>query len=427
MRKKVLGLATGLVAVFTIAACSEKLEGGGSCPLLCPQQSVTLRDTTIDGLVVDTTIPGLPSIGQEPYVMLAAHGDTLDARGIVRFDTLPASYSKSGADSVIVNLDTAHLVVPIVFDSTKRPRAPITIELYNVDTTDTANVSANMDTSTAVLGPLFRANRLIGSRTFAPESLSDTLRIPISTDTVLDRIKNGTRLRVGFRLVSSQSADLRIGTALSGMPVRLRMRPSLDTSVAPVFVSPLSLTPAGQTFLSSPLTDYTIVLKGLTTTPATLLAVGGVPSRRVFLKFTVPSHILDSTSIVRASLLLTQTPNRRLNPLDSIYVYPIPLLATSAISNYANALTFLGSPGQFGLDSLRMAPGDSGVRSFEIVGLVRTWRQNSEAISPRTLGLLSGAEGQLGQEIDFFSTRAPAAVRPRLRITYVPTTATGLP
>jgi hypothetical protein len=427
LRKKVLGLATGLVAVFAIAACSEKLEGGGACPLLCPQQAVTLKDTIIDPLAVDTTVPGLPSIGTEPYLMLAAHGDTLDSRVIVRFDTLPASYTKGGVDSAIVKLDTAQLIVPIAFDSTKRPTVPITIELYNVDTTDTANVSANLDTATAVFVPLFRRDRLIGSKTFAPESLSDTLRIPISTDTILDRVKNGKRLRVGFKLVSSRSADLRIATSLAGTPVRLRMKPSLDTSVAPVFVSPLSLTPAGETFLSSPLADYTIVVKGLTTTPPTLLAVGGVPSRRVFLKFNVPSRIIDSTSIVRASLLLTQSPNKRLNPRDSIYVYPIPLVATSVVTNYATALQFLGGPGQFGLDSLRMAPGDSGVRSFEIVGLVRTWRRQPESISPRTMALLSGSEGQLGSEIDFFSTRAPAAVRPRLRITYVPVTATGLP
>ena len=31
---------------------------------------------------------------------------------------------------------------------------------------------------------------VIGTKTFAPESLLDTLRVPISTDTVLDRVKD---------------------------------------------------------------------------------------------------------------------------------------------------------------------------------------------------------------------------------------------
>src|SRR3954469_2886974 len=109
----------GMTATITIAACSEKLESGTSCPLLCPQQAVALRDTTIDAILSDTTVTGLPPIGSETYLMLASHGDTLDARAIIRYDTLPQSYKKSGLDSTIVKIDTAQLIVPIALpDST---------------------------------------------------------------------------------------------------------------------------------------------------------------------------------------------------------------------------------------------------------------------------------------------------------------------
>jgi hypothetical protein len=136
---------------------------------------------------------------------------------------------------------------------------------------------------------------------------------------------------------------------------------------------------------------------------------------------------VDSTTVVRASLLLTQSPNRRLDPHDSVYVYPLAVLAGPAITDVASLLQFVGSAGQFGLDSVRLAPADSGVVSFEIVGLVRTWRGQSTTISPRSVALRSAVEGQAPGEIDFFSTRAPASVRPRLRITYVPQISYGLP
>ena len=421
LNKKLLGWATAIVATFAIASCSENPEGGAACPLLCPQQAVSLQDTTIDAIVVDTTVLGLPPIGTETFMMLASHGDSLESRVIIRYDTLPSTYSKNNIDSTIVNIDTAQLVVRIAKpDSTRRPRAPITIEVYDVDTTGT-------DTSSVSLGTLFRTDRLIGSKTFAPDSLTDTLRIPISTDTVLDRAKNGKRLRVGLKLVSTQGYDLRIAATESGLPARLRFKPSLDTSVAAISVAPLSLTPTDASFLTRPLADFTLVLKGLSATPVGRLGVGGVPSRRVFFKFTVPSRIIDSTSIVRASLLLTQSPNRRFNPRDSIIVYPIPIIAAPVVTDVKSALQFLGAIGQFGLDSLKVAPGDSGVRSFEIVGLVRTWRQQDSTVSPRTLALRSGAEGQAPGEIDFFSSRAGNAVRPRLRITYVHQRSTGLP
>ena len=110
-----------------------------------------------------------------------------------------------------------------------------------------------------------------------------------------------------------------------------------------------------------------------------------------------------------------------------MYVFPLAILATPAVTDPGTLLRFVSSAGFLGLDSLRMAPADSGVRSFEIVGLVRTWKNQTQTVSQRAIGLLSGAEAQLPAEIDFFSTEAPPAVRPRLRITYVPQTSYGVP
>jgi hypothetical protein len=244
---------------------------------------------------------------------------------------------------------------------------------------------------------------------------------------VLDRVTNGKKLRIGFRLRSNPGYDIRIGTTQNSLAVSLRIKASLDTAAAPVVVTPLSNTPTDQPFISGPLADYTIVLKGLTTTPNRLLSVGGVPSRRSYLRFDLPSRIVDSTTIVRASLLLNQVPNRRVDQRDSVYIFPLAVLAAPVVTDIGSALQFLGANGQFGLDSVRMAPADSGVRSFEIAGLVRTWRAQPLTVSPRSIALRSGAEGQLPAQFDFFSTSGPAGLRPRLRITYVPQTSYGLP
>ena len=64
---------------------------------------------------------------------------------------------------------------------------------------------------------LFRPDRFLGRKTFAPESLLDTLRIPISTDTVLDRVQE--RDAASGRAsgcVSTPGYDMRIGTRRSG-------------------------------------------------------------------------------------------------------------------------------------------------------------------------------------------------------------------
>lgn len=422
-----------LASTLAITACAEKLEGGASCPLLCSQQAPTLMDTTIDGVVFDTTIVGLPPIGAERLLMLASHGDSLDARAIVRFDTIPQSFTaRNNLDSVIVKLDTAMLVIPILKpDSAHRPVGPVTIEAYNVDSIPPDSVTLPTDTVAAVIETLFRPARLLASKTFAPDSLlSDTLRIPLPTDSVLDRVINGKSLRVGFRLVTTagQGYDIRLGSTQVSAPVTLHLVPSTDSGASPVNVTPLSRTPVNQVFLSGPLADYSIIVKGgSSAAPADRIGVGGVPSRRSLLRFDVPSRIVDSTTIVRATLMLTQVPNHGISQHDSVYVFPAAVLASSAITDVRTLLQFVGGIGQFGLDSVPMAPADSGVRSFEIVPLVRTWRGTTSDVSPRAIALRSNGEGGAPGQIDFFSSRVGGAVRPRLRITYVPQTSFGLP
>lgn len=421
-RSKLAVLVGLAAATLFVAACSEQLEAGKSCPLLCPEQAISLRDTTVDAVVSDTTVLGIPSIGNEAFLMLSSHGDTLDSRAIIRFDTITQTFTgASSTDSTITTVDSAELILPIApADTARRPAAPITIEAYDVDTAAT-------DTVSSILGSLFRPDRFLGSKTFAPESIVDTLRLPISTDTVLDRILNGKKLRVGLRLVARPGYDLRIGSAASGLSSQLRIKASKDSAATPVLVTPISTTPTNQLFLSGPLADYSIVLKGGTAGNPLLLSVGGVPSRRTLLRFNIPSHIIDSTTVVRASLLMTQQPNRNVDSKDSIKVFPVAVLGGPAITDITTLLQFLGNAGEFGLDSLEIIPGDSGVKSFEIVGLARLWKSHSDTVAQRAVVLISGTEGQRPAQIDFFSTRAAAALRPRLRITYVPAISYGVP
>jgi hypothetical protein len=410
------------VAAVTLASCSEKLDSGNACPLLCPEAATHLRDTTIDAVVADTTVSGLPPIGNENFLLLASRGDTLDTRVIIRYDTLSPNFTAGdGSDSAITRVDSAFLkAVLLVPDSLHRPKAPVTITLYDVNTDAT-------DTVAAVLAPLFSPGRVLGFKVFPAESLYDTLRIPISNDTVLDRISKGTPLRVGLRLTSTAAAQLRLQSTQIGSGVTLNFRVSPDTAVARVTVTPISHTPT-EFFVRNALADYTIVVKGATEGSPDVLSVGGLPSRRTLLRFQIPSAIVDSSTIVRATILLTQRPNRTaVDGGDTVSVLPAAILAGAAITDPVGQLTFLSNPGALGLLGTRIVPSDSGVRSIEIVNLARTWRGLDSTMNPQAVALRGSDEGSLPAQVDFFSTRAPASVRPRLRITYVPLTAFGAP
>jgi hypothetical protein len=415
----------GFVGAVSVAACSEKLEAGAACPMLCPQQDVQLKDTIVEAIAVDSSLPGFPIIGEEDPLLLAARGDTLDTRVIFRFDSIPTTYPhpSAPADTFVTAVDSSTL--RIVLDTTTRagalglPTAPVTIELYDVD--------SNADTTAADLLPLFTSSRLLGSKTFAPETLArDTLFLPVSNAAVLSKIVSGARLRIGLRLVASQSAQLRISST-STAPAVLRFKPATDTAVS---VAMLSRTPSDSLLanLRNDLEDYVITAKSLATLPPNTIAVGGFPARRTYMRFDLPSKIVDSSSVVRATLTLTQYPMRSsAGALDSLGVYPFAITAGTIVTDIPRLMRLVSINTAAAFDSLRIVPADSGTRRLELVNLVRVWRNTKAEQTQRALVLVIGGEGIDPQVAAFFSSEAPADVRPRLQLTYVPTVTLGLP
>lgn len=415
----------GFVAAASIGACGEKLDAGAACPVLCPSPDIQPRDTIVEGVVVDSTIAGFPPIGQENDLLLATRGDTLDTRVIFRFDSLPKTFPhpSAPADSIVNHVDSATLRV--VLDTSTvpgvptLPTTPVTLEAYDVD--------SPADTVAADLLPLFAPDRLIGSRTFAPESLAkDTLLIPIAPAAVLTKIVSGSRLRIGLRLVSTASAQLRIFSS-SVVGADFRFKPAADTAVT---VALLSTTPTDTTLATfrHGLADYVIVAKGPPPPPPNTISVGGYPARRTYLRFDLPSHIVDSSNVVRASLSLIQypmpgSPSAR----DSIAVYPFALTAGTVVTDVARLMQLAGINTTVASDSIRVVPADSGVKRLELVSLVKVWRTANPKLTQRALILVIGAEGQNPAEVTFFSSEAADQLRPRLQLTYVPTITLGLP
>ena len=419
-------IAFGLFGVVALSACGEKLEAGAACPLLCPAtKDVGLKDTTVDAIALDTTVAGFPLIGEEAPLLLAARGDTLDTRVIFRFDSIGKTFPhpSAPADTIVTHVDSAMLRV--ILDTTRAvgvpalPTEPVTIELYDVD--------SPADTVAADLLPLFTASRLLGSKTFAPESLAkDTLFLPVAPATVLDRIIKGTRLRIGLRLVSPTSTQLRINSSATAGAI-LRFKPAADTAVS---VGRLSKTPTDSTLetLRNDLADYVITAKGLTQPPANTISVGGYPARRTYLRFLLPSHIVDSSTVVRATLTLTQYPMRDSpNALDSLGVYPFAVTAGTVVTDISRLLRLVTVNTFNAADSLRVVPADSGTRRLELVNLVRVWRNAKPEQTQRALVLAIGEESLNPAIAAFFASEAPVELRPRLQLTYVPKVTLGLP
>ena len=394
---------------FAVSSCSENLDSSGVCGVLCPPIGGDVQNITLDAVVVDTTIQSTLGLGSELSLLLAMRGDTLDTRVIVRFDSLPSTFIPSGDTSqAITTVDSAYIQLR-VDTLTVKGTGPFTIQAYDVDTT------AN-DTATSDVVALFRPDRLISSQVLARSDLKDTTRLFISNQAVLAKIQSGARLRVGLRIAGPASSQIRIASAERGAPPVLFFRARPDTATKPLSVQPLSKTPADDPIVANRLTDYTIIVTGPPRAPLSILSVGGLPSRRVYFRFDIPSNITDSTTVVRATLLLNQLSNPAIDPTDTVAIIPELVLAGPAVTDPAKASEITAA---ITGDTLRVRPGDSGLVSVELARAFSIWRQQKPDTLPRAIVLRALDEGNSVLEV-WFSTinDVSPALRPRLRISY---------
>jgi hypothetical protein len=402
---------------FSITSCSENLDSSGVCKILCTQVGGNVQTVTLDGAVVlDTTVQSFSGLGTEPSLLLAQRGDTLDTRVIIRFDSLPAIFTPvSDTARPITTVDSAYIQLHVDTLSIKGT-GPVTIEAYDVDTT------AN-DTSTAAILALFRPDRFISSQTFTREQLTDTLKYFIPNDAVLSRVQNRTPLRIGLRATGA-SSEMRIFSTESLRGPTLLFRATPDTLTKPLSISPFSKTPTDNRILSSVLVDYTVVASAPPPAPPSVLAVGGFPARRVYVRFDIPDSIIDSSTVVRATLLLNQLSNGAIDATDTVRLIAQIVLAGKAVTDPTKAaqITVGVSP-----DTLAVRPGDSGERSVELAGAFSLWRIQRADSLPRAIVLETLNEGASPVEIRFSSSEDIAALRPRLRISYTSRVPLGLP
>ena len=436
--KRLAVLVAAAALVVAAGACSEELTGGAACPVLCPESGFDIVDTVLlDPVAFDTTVRGYPQPGREGQLTLLQRfvpGDTAITAGIVRFDFVPKTIPVGTSDSTpVAKVDSALLrlaVVSATADSLSRrdtlKRVPVTIEVYDVDTTAS-------DFDTAAVRARFRASTLIGTYTVRRDSLPDSIFVRLDTAAVRARVATG-RVRVGVRIRSDSSMQVPIVSTDVGGPLFLRFwarGAGVDTAIVRT-VSPASSSSGEEGDVPS-LQDYLLVLRGTPPPPPQVLSMGGLPAQRAYIRLSLPARLVDSVTVVRAALVLTQAPVRGRTD-DTVRT------AVQANVSVARELLDVGRAALLvqameGLNEQIRAPRDSGLVRFELAGSstgltptpMQFWRGIGEDELPRVVVLRSAREGQSASEFYFYSSEAPANVRPRIEIAYIPRVDFSLP
>jgi hypothetical protein len=426
IRNRLIAFGVAFAVYVGATACSENLqEGRAGCPALCPNQSVPVIDTTIDGLIglaVDTTVTGYPAIGTEPELLVASGGDSLDVRGVIRFDSIAFEYRPTSSDTLRPAETAFRPYIRLRLDSTSFRSGGgvnMTIQAYDVDT-------IGNDTTVAVLASLFRPDRFLGQAQF--DSLSDSVRIPLDSALIGAHIRGNKRVRIGVRLTTTGRVD--ILNAASGVGPSFSYFPATDTTGVAAFVSvPRSVTPFDDSLLQGELQNYPITVIGSSPRIAPRLDVGGMPARRVYMRFRLPSRIIDSATIVRATLTLTVNRFGGFLPGDSLTIFPQGVIATSAITDPTKAAAFVAASTLIGIDTVRVGPAFADTVNIEIVNAMRRWAGHATDSVSRAIVLRIANEGADPLVASFFAAGAtiPARQRPRIHIAYINPAGFGLP
>ena len=144
--------------------------------------------------------------------------------------------------------------------------------------------------------------------------------------------------------------------------------------------------------------------------PATLI-VGGTPATRSFMRFNIPSFVIDSSEVLGAKLLLV--------PVEPIFGAPgdtFNLIANALSADFGpkSPLLIALDPSAFGVP---VAVGTSDTISLDITSILRFWQNNPDQV--RTIVLRLRTEAATFAELRVGSSQRIDAA-PSLRVTYVP-------
>lgn len=424
-----MALFVGAAAALT--ACQEDLATGAACPALCPD-TLTVRDTVLTGrAALDTTVTlrGFPPIGAESRLLLADYvqaGSPVRTVAVLRFDslqrTVPDTADTTKPPAPIVRVDSVGLFINIealadTADSSLK-KDTITFLVYDVD-------ADAPDLDTAATRLRFAAAP-IAQRSFERDSTKGQLKIPLDSGFVATRIRAGKRIRLGVRATSKKPLDVRLGSENGGGGASLRYA-AIATSRRTDVLVPVNARSA----VGPPLTglaDFTLVLAGTPPPPAGILAVGGIPASRAFLRFALSPFLLDSVTIVRANLELHAAPNAAFESGDTISLQPLLVRVTTDVTDLSQAALLSVSPASLSLtvpNQVR-SPLTATLDTIPLVSVVRLWK-TEPAYVMHAIVLSTSNESFDPRQYYFYSNAAADSLRPRLRLTYIPTSKFGLP
>lgn len=385
-----------LLAALVLSGCQEKLTAPADCPALCPGGQPQVYDevfTAIEG--ADTSFAGYLQPHQAPALLVSNGLQGFEERALVRF--LRRADSVSVRDTLrAYTIDSVALNFNLVARDTTLNGLQILV--YRIPT------GIDSATTFAGIAPAFAPESLIAAIDVPDSLISGNLRAVFGA-AELSRVQiaatDSGQLAVGVRINSPTPTGARLGSLAGGAGAVFTSYVTLDVpDTGTAKLRTIALGPAFNTYVS----DVPQV------NDPDLLAVGGAPSARSLIRFSLPPRIRDSATIVRATLELTAVA-----PVTGLPTDPARLQARAVLADVGAKSPVSSAAGRVPEDTLDIG---ATTASLEAVRLVELWL--GATTRPSALVLSLTPEAASFTRPVFYSTRAAdPALRPRLRLSYL--------
>lgn len=403
-----IGLATaaGLVAL----ACQDVVSVPGACPEFCPESAIEVRDTML-GVVLASSVDSadtgyvnsvVPQGSYSGYVLpheaaqmqVVGPGAPVEARALMVFLRFTGYYG--GGDTTVQDTIRQTDSLQFTFNVVRRNTtvSGVTLALHEIPIiTDSSKTYADMD-------PYFQDSTLI-TMLQVPDSVdSGTVSVTVLPGALRHFVEDSLQSGLGLRIVSADPAFVRLGADSLNPPARIVRFVQLDSSTGTTRVTRSE---------SQLLYFKTFVADTSGVPPPVGLRVGGVAGSRAFVKFNVPTHLVDSVVVVRASLLIPPAAPISGAPGDTFTLRVLPLGTDFGPKSPLADSTYGGYT--------RVAVGATDTVTMDVTRAFLLWRGN--AVMPHTV-MLGVVRSEEAGSIDAFDLpdQSAAANRAILRITF---------
>lgn len=396
-----------IVGLVLVCACTEDLLApeNGACPDYCPPEHVTVVDSVLfDNIVSDSLYQGYVRSWEagsvQAYRDSSAAGD-LGSRVFYRFPAFSDSLLLSSGDTVlgpVIGTDSFVVALPII--SRNADQTGLELVVHRLPPTiDSTATFADLD-------PYFADSTIVAVLPVADSVTGATVSARLDSAAFPTLAADGNRTALGVALRTARGY-IQLGAVRGGSPPTLTRYLRLDSAGTAV----------------SRVEGKNAVSSAAAATPAPAIgaderAAGGLPSVRTLLRFDMPARIVDSSIVLRATLVLVPTGKVLGPPGDTLALLAHGLAADIGPKSPLNYLVTDSIVARVGFFPV----GSSDTLRLDVTTLVRGWVADST--KPRALMVRAIPEGGSVAEVHFGSlTSGPD--RPRLQVTFAPPVTLG--